>query len=283
MGPDGDRLVFMRRVAGNMDIYVKHLGSGNVTRLTDSRAFDEFPEFSPNGTTVAFGSNRSGSYDIWTKNVQTGQLRRITTDPHADSYPSFSPDGSKITFQSTRGGNLDIWVKDLSSGQTTQVTGSSVGERYPTWSPDGARIAFTRTQNGTANVWTVNVNADRRPGRVDDQQAGVRRSGMAADLAGSALGRRLGQRGLDNPAEGLQRRRVQPLPLAAVDRRPRGLAGPRAADGHIRLEPAHQQQPPGHCQLLADRERLGAGDRTAVSDATSNSPRNWRWEISSEA
>ena len=93
-GPDGDRLVFMRRVAGNMDIYVKHLGSGNVTRLTDSRAFDEFPEFSPDGTTVAFGSNRSGSYDIWTKNVQTGQLTRITTDPHAraDSYPSFSPD-----------------------------------------------------------------------------------------------------------------------------------------------------------------------------------------------
>jgi len=51
-GPDGDRIVFMRRVAGNMDIYVKHLGSGNVTRLTDSRAFDEFPEFSPDGTTA---------------------------------------------------------------------------------------------------------------------------------------------------------------------------------------------------------------------------------------
>jgi tol-pal system beta propeller repeat protein TolB len=157
--PDGDALVFMRLAAGNMDLYVKHLGSGVVTRLTASSSFDEFPEFSPDGTKVAFGSNRSGNFDIWIKNVNTGATTRVTTDLRADSYPSWSPDGTKIAFQSTRDGNLDIWIKDLSSGTTTQVTRSQFGDRYPTWSPDGTRIAFTRTANGHANLWIANVGA----------------------------------------------------------------------------------------------------------------------------
>ena len=55
---------------GNMDLYVKHLGSGVVTRLTDSPAFDEFGEFSPDGTEVAFGSNR------------LGQLRHLDQERH---------------------------------------------------------------------------------------------------------------------------------------------------------------------------------------------------------
>jgi Tol biopolymer transport system component len=158
--PSGDRIVFTSQRPDNWDLYLKDLGSGHVTRLTDSPAVDWAAEFSPDGTAVAFVSTRSGGhYDIWTKNLTTGAVARVTTFRGADLFPSWSPDGSKIAFQSMRSGSGDIWVKNLNTGVSTRITTSPYPDRYPAWSPDGTKIVFSASNaNGITNLWTVKVN-----------------------------------------------------------------------------------------------------------------------------
>jgi TolB protein len=85
----------------------------NLHPLTQGKARDDFPSWSPDGKTIAFASDRSGNWDIWTVDTNGRHLRRITKTRSRDTHPSWSPDGKKIAFTSDRSGNQDIWVMGL--------------------------------------------------------------------------------------------------------------------------------------------------------------------------
>ena len=76
----------------------------NPIRLTDHRASDQNPTWSPDGTQIMFRSNRDDykSSELYVVNVDGSKLLRLTNSPGDDWHPAWSPMGDKILFASNR-------------------------------------------------------------------------------------------------------------------------------------------------------------------------------------
>src|SRR6266508_329846 len=66
------------------DIWVANEDGSNVQRLTDNRAREVYPRFSPDGRWMAFSSNRYGNNDVFVVPVTGGAPRRLTFHTGSD-------------------------------------------------------------------------------------------------------------------------------------------------------------------------------------------------------
>jgi hypothetical protein len=77
--PDGETLAFsMWRLDLARDIFLVDRVTGELTPLTDDRAQDLDPSFSPDGREVYFASDRDGIYNAYAVSLDTGRVRRLT-------------------------------------------------------------------------------------------------------------------------------------------------------------------------------------------------------------
>ncbi|MBA3869878.1 MAG: PD40 domain-containing protein [Anaerolineae bacterium] len=127
--PDSRQLAFISNRSMSFELYIisidcdeSRLGGCTTQRLTQNRAADSFPAWSPDGKSIAFSSDRSGNYEVYTVS--------------ADCYRAIKGCGEQIT-QMTRRGGTDI---------------------LPVWSPDGQQIAFLAADHSAHfDVYTVDV------------------------------------------------------------------------------------------------------------------------------
>ncbi|MBC7265340.1 MAG: PD40 domain-containing protein [Chloroflexi bacterium] len=158
--PDGASIAFESYRDGNLEIYCVRLGDpvsrlhdgGRVVRLTDERADDYSPAWSPDGRHIAFVSWRDGNKEIYLldpKHPEAGVIN-LTHHPADDDQPAWSPDGGFLAFISNREGTNGIYVLDVQAA----LTGASV-DKYtlpvvigaprlssPTWAPDGRSLIY---------------------------------------------------------------------------------------------------------------------------------------------
>ncbi|HHY56293.1 MAG TPA: SH3 domain-containing protein [Chloroflexi bacterium] len=93
VAPDNRTVAYMAFTGGNWDIYTYDLIDRTVTRLTDDRAEDGLPVFSPNGEYLAFVSNRGGQWGLWRMRPDGSDLQRIITLPGpVDGRVEFEPE-----------------------------------------------------------------------------------------------------------------------------------------------------------------------------------------------
>ncbi len=155
--PDGRWLTFFSQ-APQMDIFVSAADGTGVRQLTNDRANDKYPGWSPDGQQIAFMSNRDGMSQVWSINPDGSGLHRLTAwKTGATSYAAWSPDGSKMLAHVTREADNApmklLFDPRVPWERQTPVTFPATvrpGIRFAetSWSPDGLLIAGTASPEG---------------------------------------------------------------------------------------------------------------------------------------
>ena len=78
------------------EIYVLEVDGSGLTRLTDNRAHDTEPTWSPDGRRIAFTSNRDGNAEIYVMNANGSDQTNVTRSPAEERSPSWAPPGSRL-------------------------------------------------------------------------------------------------------------------------------------------------------------------------------------------
>jgi Tol biopolymer transport system component len=149
--PDGQFVVFADGPAGgSRDIFIIPVGGGSPVPLTEHRADDKEPRWSPDGRHIVFLSLRHGSWALWGIAVEdgkpSGQPFMILEGMQNARLSGWSKNGLlsyTMTFIH------DIWTLDIDPanhevrGKPKMVDFSTYGTNInPTWSPDGRHLAF---------------------------------------------------------------------------------------------------------------------------------------------
>ena len=94
ISPDGQRVAFTRRDGNNSDIWVTHLATNSLVRLTFDPGIDEYPVWSPDGTAVTFANDASGVANLYRKAAAgTGAIERLTNSRFRATPLDWSCDG----------------------------------------------------------------------------------------------------------------------------------------------------------------------------------------------
>src|ERR1051325_8509032 len=129
------------------DIWTANENGSGVQRLTDNKARDIYPRYSPDGNWIAFSSNRDGNYDVFVIPAAGGKPKQLTYHTADDAVVGWSPDGKKVLFSSIRAKGAFPSVATLFE---VAVEGA-IEESIPTdwgasgsYSADGKKLAFMR-------------------------------------------------------------------------------------------------------------------------------------------
>ena len=176
--PDGKRIAFVSDRDRFLDIhgfptteiYVMDADGENQQNLTNNRAGDWSPSWSPDGKRIVFMSYREGHFigdfeditsEIYVMDVDGGNEQRLTENRKNDEGPSWSPDGTRIIFSSDRKGdwvNYEIYVMDDDGGNLQRLTENRHDDGGGSWSPDGKRIVFSSDRDGNSEIYVMDAD-----------------------------------------------------------------------------------------------------------------------------
>ena len=129
------------------DIWTAKEDGSGVVRVTDHKAREVYPRFSPDGKWIAFSSNREGNYDVYVIPVAGGKAKQLTFHSADDNVVGWTPDGKSVIFTSSR--NMGVFP-NVATLLTVSVDGGMEKPVETDWgssgsySPDGTKLAFTR-------------------------------------------------------------------------------------------------------------------------------------------
>ncbi|HWE31675.1 MAG TPA: DPP IV N-terminal domain-containing protein, partial [Polyangia bacterium] len=112
--PDGKTLVFSWwKKGGRRDIYTIDVATRALTQITDDRAYDLEPRFSPDGKWIYFVSDRTGVYNLYAYELATKKIFQCTNVVNGVFDPAISPDGKTVAFVGFHALGYDLEVAAL--------------------------------------------------------------------------------------------------------------------------------------------------------------------------
>lgn len=178
--PDGTRLAFMSDRAGSQDIYVLHMSSGEVERVTWDEGEESLDGWSGDGRSIYFTSSAgdiNGMTDIFRVPASGGTPVPVAADRFApEFFGSPSPDGAMLAMagkgrmafgQWWRNGHSHIdesgiWLMEPATGAATspgvipsyrRLTEPGSKHLWPMWAEGGRSVVYMSDRSGAENLW----------------------------------------------------------------------------------------------------------------------------------
>jgi len=128
----GTKMAFTSSRQGGPQIFMKDLGSGSVTRVSQGGSYNTEANLSPDGTLVVYSRLTSFGQRIFVQDLVTGAETQVSFGPGSDEQPSFCADSYFIAFSSTRGGGHGIYLTTRHGGDAKRVPAGNAAF-FPRW------------------------------------------------------------------------------------------------------------------------------------------------------
>lgn len=139
--PDGGMIAFTTAQdlpSGVSDLYVLHVESGEVRKMTNALGLVIAPDWSPDGERLMFALGQGGSsLNLYTISTNGDDLRRLRANSANHSYASWSPDGEQIAVISDwRDGRYRrVYIMNANGRGMRLFTEPEAGYRIVRWRP----------------------------------------------------------------------------------------------------------------------------------------------------
>ncbi len=134
--PETAKIVFTSRRDGNFEIYSMNPDGSDQINLTQHRAKDSAPVWSPTGEQILFTSDRGGVDDLYLMDPDGTNVRQVFKKLIGREFPTWSPDGKALAYH--RFHTLSIYTASIDGKDEKELTDGL----WPTWSSNGSEIAF---------------------------------------------------------------------------------------------------------------------------------------------
>lgn len=155
LSPDGRRLAVTVWREGRVEVWVRELASGTLTRLAYEGTYSYRASWTPDGRSLLFISDRSGRSAVYQALADgVGSPTLVRADPRGDDEAELSRDGRWLVYRTGSGGGRDIYAirPGLDSAPVPIVT-TPFEDHSPVLSPDGRWLAYVSDESGRPEVY----------------------------------------------------------------------------------------------------------------------------------
>lgn len=160
VAPDGSQILFTILLGKDKNDFRSQMmvirtdGTGGTEQVTDGKALDVMPAYTPDGEQIVFSSNRGGrKLNVWQKpaNGAPGLTQLTTSSEEQDLWPTVDSDPKpRLFYEALIDGRDDpqLYSARLDSTIRRQLTSLAVAQ--PKISPKNDSIVFTQVNQKTA-------------------------------------------------------------------------------------------------------------------------------------
>ena len=159
--PETPKIAFTSSREGNRDIYLMNPDGTQQVKITNHRAIDGMPVWSPTGEQILFASDRNKQklhWDIYLMDADGGNVRAVFAKSADRSQPMWSPDGKQIAYLRREPSGNFIYIATIDGKHEEKVAIGSC----PTWSPDGTEIAFVSGQPDQSHISILSLDTRKQ-------------------------------------------------------------------------------------------------------------------------
>lgn len=139
---DGSRIAFVSNRGGSIDVWLKDIVSGLLTKITNG-TIPSYPRLSPDGSKLSYFIGSS----LYISDVDGVGPVLVDDNANRQSLSDWSRDGKKLAFVSYKSGYGEIYLFDIEEQHNVRITDfntNNISVGWPVWSPDGSMIIFDK-------------------------------------------------------------------------------------------------------------------------------------------
>ena len=155
LSPDGTRLAITIQRGERVEVWVKTLGTGTLTRVQYEGTYSYRPTWTPDGRSLLFISDRSGHSAAYRGPADgSTPATLLRDDPRALDEATLSRDGRWLIYRTGSGGGRDVYaIRPGTDSVPTPIATSQFEEYGPALAPDGRWVAYTSEESGQPEVY----------------------------------------------------------------------------------------------------------------------------------
>jgi tricorn protease len=153
ISPDGKEVCFVFAE----DLWIVPFNGGDARRLTDTKASEWGPSWSPDGKWIAFNSNREGQTYPYLISATGGEARVIIREGYTIA-DWFNDSKHLLVLRGNREFGSSLYKLPVDGKRAVLL--ADVSERWASLSPDNSKVVFSRFGSAHREAYTGSLNGD---------------------------------------------------------------------------------------------------------------------------